>query len=74
MRIKFTEEEKRLFDYVRPYAASKGWGLRPDAPPEIQSAYARLVEITNQYLSPNPTPMTPIHKNSCDLSDDNQDN
>lgn len=74
MRIKFTEEEKRLFDYVRPYAASKGGGIRPDAPPEIQSAYARLVEITNQYLSPCPTPMTPIHKDSCDLSDDNQDN
>ena len=74
MRIKFTEEEKRLFDYVRPYAAPKGGGIRPDAPPEIQSAYARLVEITNQYLSPNPTPMTPIHKNSCDLSDDNQAN
>ena len=52
MRIKFTEEEKRLFDYVRPYAASKGGGIRPDAP----------------------TPMTPIHKDSCDLSDDNQDN
>ena len=73
MRIKFTEEEERLFDYVMPYAA-KGGGIRPDAPPEIQSAYARLVEITNQYLSPNPTPMTPIHKDSCDLSDDNQDN
>lgn len=56
MRIKFTEEEKRLFDYVRPYAASKGGGIRPDAPPEIQSAYARLVEITNQYLSPCPLP------------------
>ena len=73
MRIKFTEEEKRLFDYVMPYAA-KGGGIRPDAPPEIQSAYARLVEITNQYLSPYSIPMTPIHKDSCDLSDDNQDN
>ena len=56
MRIKFTEEEKRLFDYVRPYAAPKGGGIRPDAPPEIQSAYARLVEITNQYLSPYSIP------------------
>jgi hypothetical protein len=56
MRIKFTEEEKRLFDYVMPYAAPKGGGIRPDAPPEIQSAYARLVEITNQYLSPCPLP------------------
>ena len=74
MRIKFTEEEERLFDLVMPYAASKGWGLRPDAPPEIQAIYARLVEITNQYLSPYSTPMTPIHKDSCDLSDDNQDN
>jgi len=74
MRIKVTEEEKRLFDYVRPYAASKGGGIRPDAPPEIQSAYARLVELTNQYLSPYSIPMTPIHKDSCDLSDDNQDN
>ena len=74
MRIKFSEEEERLFDQVRPYAASKGWGLRPDAPPEIQAIYARLVEITNQYLSPYSTPMTPIHKDSCDLSDDNQDN
>lgn len=55
MRIKFTEEEERLFDYVMPYAA-KGGGIRPDAPPEIQSAYARLVEITNQYLSPCPLP------------------
>jgi hypothetical protein len=73
MRIKFTEEEERLFDYVMPYAA-KGGGIRPDAPPEIQSAYARLVEITNQYLSPYSIPMTPIHKDSCDLSDDNQDN
>ena len=74
MRIKFTEEEKRLFDKVRPYAATKGWGLRPDAPPEIQAIYARLVEITNQYLSPYSTPMTPIHKDSSDLSDNNQDN
>lgn len=74
MRIKFSEEEERLFDKVRPYAASKGWGLRPDAPPEIQAIYAKLVEITNQYLSQYPTPMTPIHKDSCDLSDDNQDN
>ena len=74
MRIKFSEEEERLFDKVRPYAASKGWGLRPDAPPEIQAIYARLVGITNQYLSPYSTPMTPIHKDSCDLSDDNQDN
>ncbi len=74
MRIKFTEEEKRLFDYVRPYAASKGGGIRPDAPPEIQSAYARLVEITNQYLSPYSIPIKPIHKDSCDLSGDNQDN
>lgn len=73
MIIKFTEEEERLFDYVMPYAA-KGGGIRPDAPPEIQSAYARLVEITNQYLSPYSIPMTPIHKDSCDLSDDNQDN
>jgi hypothetical protein len=73
MRIKFTEEEERLFDYVMPYAA-KGGGIRPDAPPEIQSAYARLVEITNQYLSPYSIPMTPIHKDSCDLSDDNQGN
>ena len=73
MRIKFTEEEERLFDYVMPYAA-KGGGIRPDAPPEIQSAYARLVEITNQYLSPYSIPMTPIHKDSCDLSDDNQSN
>ena len=56
MRIKFTEEEKRLFDKVRPYAATKGWGLRPDAPPEIQAIYARLVEITNQYLSPYSIP------------------
>lgn len=55
MRIKFTEEEERLFDYVMPYAA-KGGGIRPDAPPEIQSAYARLVEITNQYLSPYSIP------------------
>ena len=73
MIIKFTEEEERLFDYVMPYAA-KGGGIRPDAPPEIQAIYARLVEITNQYLSPCSTPMTPIHKDSCDLSDDNQDN
>ena len=78
MRIKFTEEEKQLFDKVMPYAA-KGGGIRPDAPPEIQAIYARLVEITNQYLSPYSTPMTPIHsipihKDSCDLSDDNQDN
>ena len=56
MRIKFTEEEERLFDYVMPYAAPKGGGIRPDAPPEIQSAYARLVEITNQYLSPYSIP------------------
>lgn len=55
MIIKFTEEEERLFDYVMPYAA-KGGGIRPDAPPEIQSAYARLVEITNQYLSPYSIP------------------
>ena len=55
MRIKFTEEEERLFDYVMPYAA-KGGGIRSDAPPEIQSAYARLVEITNQYLSPYSIP------------------
>ncbi|WLD86204.1 hypothetical protein QU660_06805 [Stomatobaculum sp. F0698] len=74
MRIKFTEEEKRLFDKVRPYAATKGWGLRPDAPPEIQAIYARLVEITNQYLSPYSIPIKPIHKDSCDLSGDNQDN
>ena len=52
MRIKFTEEEKRMFDQVMPYAAPKGGGIRPDAPPEIQAIYARLVEITNQYLSP----------------------
>ena len=70
MRIKFTEEEERLFDKVMPYAA-KGGGIRPDAPPEIQAIYARLVEITNQYLSPY---STPIHEDSCDLSDDNQDN
>ena len=56
MRIKFTEEEERMFDMVMPYAASKGWGLRPDAPPEIQAIYARLVEITNQYLDPCPLP------------------
>ena len=56
MRIKFTEEEKRMFDKVRPYAAPKGGGIRPDAPPEIQAIYARLVEITNQYLSPCPLP------------------
>lgn len=74
MIIKFTEEEERLFDKVMPYAAQKGWGLRPDAPPEIQAIYARLVEITNQYLSPYSIPMTPIHKDSCNLSDDNQDN
>lgn len=55
MIIKFTEEEERLFDYVMPYAAPGG-GIRSDAPPEIQSAYARLVEITNQYLSPCPLP------------------
>ena len=55
MIIKFTEDEERLFDYVMPYAA-KGGGIRPDAPPEIQSAYARLVEITNQYLSPYSIP------------------
>ena len=73
MRIKFTEEEKRLFDKVMPYAA-KGGGIRPDAPPEIQAIYARLVEITNQYLSQYSTTMTPIHKDSCNLSDDNQDN
>ena len=52
MRIKFTEEEKRMFDKVMPYAAQKGGGIRPDAPPEIQAIYARLVEITNQYLTP----------------------
>ena len=74
MRIKFTEEEKRMFDKVMPYAAQKGGGIRPDAPPEIQAIYARLVEITNQYLSPYSIPMTPFHKDSCDLSDDNQDN
>ena len=51
MIIKFTEEEERLFDKVMPYAA-KGGGIRPDAPPEIQAIYARLVEITNQYLTP----------------------
>ena len=73
MRIKFTEEEKRMFDQVMPYAA-KGGGIRPDSPPEIQAIYARLVEITNQYLSPYSIPMTSIHKDSCDLSDDNQDN
>lgn len=73
MIIKFTEEEERLFDIVMPYAA-KGGGIRPDAPPEIQAIYARLVEITNQYLSPYSTPIKPIHKDSCDLSDDNQDN
>ena len=56
MIIKFTEEEERLFDKVMPYAAQKGWGLRPDAPPEIQAIYARLVEITNQYLSPYSIP------------------
>ena len=56
MIIKFTEEEERMFDMVRPYAAAKGGGIRPDAPPEIQSAYARLVEITNQYLSPYSIP------------------
>ncbi|WP_314821163.1 hypothetical protein [Stomatobaculum longum] len=56
MRIKFTEEEERMFDQVMPYAAPKGGGIRPDAPPEIQSAYARLVEITNQYLSPYSIP------------------
>lgn len=74
MRIKFTEEEKRLFDYVMPYAAPKGGRIRPDAPPEIQAIYARLVEITNQYLSPYSIPIKPIHKDSCDLSGDNQDN
>ena len=74
MIIKFTEEEEQMFDKVMPYAARNGWGLRPDAPPEIQAIYARLVEITNQYLSPYSIPMTPIHKDSCDLSDDNQDN
>lgn len=73
MIIKFTEEEERMFDQVMPYAA-KGGGIRPDAPPEIQAIYARLVEITNQYLSPYSTPIHPIHKDSCDLSDDNQDN
>lgn len=52
MRIKFTEEEERMFDMVMPYAAEKGGGIRPDAPPEIQAIYARLVEITNQYLTP----------------------
>ena len=52
MRIKFTEEEKRMFDKVKPYAAQKGGGIRPDAPPEIQAIHARLVEITNQYLTP----------------------
>ena len=56
MRIKFTEEEKRMFDKVMPYAAPKGGGIRPDAPPEIQAIYARLVEITNQYLSPYSIP------------------
>lgn len=55
MRIKFTEEEEQLFDQVMPYAA-KGGGIRPDAPPEIQAIYARLVEITNQYLSPYSIP------------------
>ena len=55
MRIKFTEEEKRMFDKVMTYAA-KGGGIRPDAPPEIQAIHARLVEITNQYLSPCPLP------------------
>lgn len=73
MIIKFTEEEERLFDKVMPYAA-KGGGIRPDAPPEIQAIYARLVEITNQYLSPYSIPIKPIHKDSCDLSGDNQDN
>ena len=43
MRIKFTEEEERLFDLVMPYAATKGGGIRPDAPPEIQAIYTRLV-------------------------------
>nr|WP_308508864.1 hypothetical protein [uncultured Stomatobaculum sp.] len=56
MIIKFTEEEERLFDKVMPYAASKGGGIRSDAPPEIQAIYARLVEITNPYLSPCPLP------------------
>ena len=55
MRIKLTEEEKRMFDKVKPYAA-KGGGIRPDAPPEIQAIHARLVEITNQYLSPYSIP------------------
>lgn len=56
MIIKFTEEEERLFDLVMPYAAPKEGGIRPDAPPEIQAIYARLVEITNQYLSPYSIP------------------
>ena len=56
MRIKFTEEEKRMFDKVMPYSAPKGGGIPPDAPPEIQAIYARLVEITNQYLSPYSIP------------------